>query len=63
LRSGYRLAFLPEELTQPHVDAGRLTRVLDECCADFPGPHAYYPSHRNSSLAMRLVIDAIRYKA
>ena len=60
--SGYGLAFLPEELTQPHVDAGRLRRVMDDRCPNFPALYAYYPSHRNSSRAMRLVIDAIRYK-
>lgn len=60
--SGYGLAFLPGELTQPHVDAGRLRRVMDDACPKFPGLHAYYPSHRNSSRAMRLVIDAIRLK-
>jgi DNA-binding transcriptional LysR family regulator len=61
--SGYGLAFLPEELTQPLVDAGRLRRVLDEACPLFPGLHAYYPSRRNSSRALRLVIEAIRYQA
>ena len=60
--SGYGLAFLPEELTQPHVDAGRLVRVMDEACPNFPGLYAYYPSHRNASRALRLVIDAIRHK-
>ena len=58
--SGYGLAFLPEELTQPHVQAGRLIRVMDDCCPNFPALHAYYPSRRNSSRAMRLVIDAMR---
>jgi DNA-binding transcriptional LysR family regulator len=58
--SGYGLAFLPEEMTQPHVEAGRLIQVMDDCCPNFPGLHAYYPSRRNSSRAMRLVIDAIR---
>lgn len=61
--SGYGLAFLPADMTQPHVAAGRLRRVMDDCCPTFPALHAYYPSHRNSSRAMRLVIDAIRYKA
>ena len=61
--SGYGLAFLPAELTQPHVAAARLVRVMDEACPDFPGLHAYYPSHRHASRAMRLVIDAIRQKA
>jgi len=58
--SGYGLAFLPEELTQPHVEAGRLRRVMDDACPSFPALHAYYPSRRNSSRAMRLVIDAMR---
>lgn len=58
--SGYGLAFLPEELTQPHVDAGRLRRVMDDCCPSFPGLHAYYPSRRNASRAMRVVVEAIR---
>ena len=60
--SGYGLAFLPEDLTQPHVDAGRLRRVMDDCCPNFPPLYAYYPSHRNSSRAMRVVIEAIRHK-
>ena len=60
--SGYGLAFLPEDMTQPHVDAGRLVRVMQACCPHFPGLHAYYPSHRQSSRALRLVIDAIRLK-
>ncbi|RZI99049.1 MAG: LysR family transcriptional regulator [Rubrivivax sp.] len=58
--SGHGLAFLPEELTQPHVQAGRLRRVMDAFCPDFPPLHAYYPSRRNASRAMRLVVDALR---
>lgn len=61
--SGYGLAFLPAEMTQPYVDSGQLREVLHDACPHFPGLHAYYPSHRNSSRAMRLVIDAIRYRA
>jgi DNA-binding transcriptional LysR family regulator len=60
--SGYGLAFLPADMTQPHVDAGRLRRVMDDCCPSFAGLHAYYPSHRNSSRAMQLVIEAIRFR-
>ena len=60
--SGHGLAFLPAELTQPHVDAGRLHHVMEARCPAFPGLHAYYPSHRNSSRARRVVIDAIRYR-
>jgi DNA-binding transcriptional LysR family regulator len=60
--SGYGLAFLPESLTQPHVDAGRLVRVMDDWCPAFPGLHAYYPSRRNSSRALKVVVEAIRYR-
>jgi DNA-binding transcriptional LysR family regulator len=60
--AGHGLAFVPEHLSQPLVDAGRLRRVMDDCCPAFPGLHAYYPSHRNSSRAMRVVIDAIRQR-
>ncbi len=60
--SGYGLAFLPVEMTQPYVDAGHLRHVMEACCPAFPGLHAYYPSHRNSSRAMRVVIDAIRHR-
>jgi DNA-binding transcriptional LysR family regulator len=58
--SGYGLAFLPADMTQPYVESGRLREVMQDYCPHFPGLHAYYPSHRNSSRAMRLVIDAIR---
>jgi DNA-binding transcriptional LysR family regulator len=60
--SGYGLAFLPVDMTQPHVEAGRLRSVMKDCCPRFEALHAYYPSHRNSSRAMQLVIDAIRLK-
>lgn len=60
--SGHGLAFLPADMTQPHVAAGRLRCVMDDCCPTFPALHAYYPSHRNSSRAMQLVIEAIRYR-
>jgi DNA-binding transcriptional LysR family regulator len=59
---GYGLAFLPGDLTQAHIDAGRLVGVMEDWCPRFPGLHAFYPSRRNSSLALRLVIDAIRHK-
>lgn len=61
--SGYGLAFLPVEMTQTYVDAGQLRHVMEACCPAFPGLHAYYPSHRHSSRAMRVVIDAIRHRA
>ncbi|MEZ0600957.1 LysR family transcriptional regulator [Paraburkholderia sp. IW21] len=61
--SGYGLAYVPAELVQTHVDAGRLIRVLEAWCPTFPGLHAYYASRRESSRAMVIVIDALRHHA
>lgn len=60
--SGNALAFIPEDLAEPHVRAGHLVSVMEDWCPAFPGLHAYYPSRRNSSRALAVVIDAIRYK-
>jgi DNA-binding transcriptional LysR family regulator len=60
--AGYGLAYLPSDLAQPHVAAGRLARVLDDWCPTFPGLHAYYASRSESSRAMALVIDSLRYR-
>lgn len=61
--AGCGLAFVPEDLAGPHVREGRLVSVMEDWCPRFPGLHAYYPSRRNSSRAVALVIDAIRYRA
>jgi DNA-binding transcriptional LysR family regulator len=60
--AGVGLAFLPESLAGRHVRDGDLVSVMADWCPAFPGLHAYYPSRRNSSRALGLVIDAIRYK-
>ncbi|WP_347555671.1 LysR family transcriptional regulator [Robbsia sp. KACC 23696] len=59
--SGYGLAYLPHDVASEHVEAGRLQWILEDWSPTFPGPHAYYPSRRQSSRAMTLVIDALRY--
>lgn len=60
--AGFGLAYLPEDTAGPHLERGRLTQVLDAWCAPFPGYHMYYPSRRQSSPALKLVLDALRYK-
>jgi DNA-binding transcriptional LysR family regulator len=60
--AGFGLAYVPEGLSQPHVAAGRLKRVLEDWCPPFPGYHLYYPSRRHSSPAFALLVDALRYK-
>jgi DNA-binding transcriptional LysR family regulator len=59
---GVGLAFLPETLVGPHVRDGRLLSVMPDWCPTFPGLHAYYPSRRNTSRALGVVIEAIRLK-
>ena len=61
--AGFGLAFLPEDLMEPHIAKGRLKPVLQDWCAPFPGYHLYYPSRRQSSPAFALVVDALRYRA
>ena len=58
--SGLGIAFLPEEEFSPHIEAGRLLRVLEEWCPPFPGYHLYYPSRRQPSPAFSLVVEALR---
>jgi DNA-binding transcriptional LysR family regulator len=60
--SGFGVAYLPEDIVQPDIAAGRLVRVLEDWCPPFPGYHLYYPSRRQPSPAFALVIDALRYR-
>jgi DNA-binding transcriptional LysR family regulator len=60
--AGFGLAYVPEDLAQPHLAAGRLIRVLEDWCPTFSGYHLYYPSRRQPSQACALVVDALRYR-
>ena len=59
---GLGLAFLPEDVVQPHIKEGRLIHVLDDWCAPFSGYHLYYPSRRQPTPAFALLVDALRYR-
>ncbi|MBA5638331.1 LysR family transcriptional regulator [Duganella sp. LX20W] len=59
---GIGLAFLPESMVAEHLRTGRLVSVMRDWCPAFEPLHAYYPSRRNSSRALALVIDALRFK-
>ncbi|WP_421568055.1 LysR family transcriptional regulator [Stenotrophomonas sp. PD6] len=59
---GLGLAYMPEDLVRPHVQAGALVHVLQDWCPSFPGYHLYYPSRRQSSPAFTLLRDALRYQ-
>lgn len=60
--AGFGLACIPEDIAREHIESGRLVHVLADWMPTFPGYHLYYPSRRQSSPAMSLVIDALRYR-
>lgn len=59
--AGLGVAWLPEEEFAPHIEDGRLVRVLEDWCAPFPGYYLYYPSRRQPSPAFSLVVNALRF--
>jgi len=58
--SGLGIAYLPEEEFAPHLEDGRLVRVLEDWCPLFSGYHLYYPSRRLPTPAFSLVLNALR---
>ncbi len=60
--AGFGLAYVPEDIVQEHIAAGRLVQVLADWCPSFPGYHIYYPSRRQSSPAFKLLVEALRYR-
>lgn len=58
--AGLGMAYLPEEEFAPHIEQGRLLRVLQDWCPPFSGYHLYYPSRRQHSPAFSLVVEALR---
>jgi len=61
--AGFGLAYVPEDLAQPHVAKGHLKQVLEDWCPLFSGYHLYYASRRQSSAAFALLVDALRYRS
>ncbi|TAL96759.1 MAG: LysR family transcriptional regulator [Paraburkholderia sp.] len=59
--SGCGLAYIPADLAQPYIAEGRLKPVLKDWCPVFPGYHLYYPSRRQSSRALGVLVDALRH--
>jgi len=59
---GLGLAYVPEDLAQPHLAKGRLKRVLEDWCPPYAGYHLYYPSRRQSSAAFALLVEALRHR-
>lgn len=62
-KAGFGLAYLPEDMVRPYVSKGQLISVLEDWCPVWPGFHLYFPSRRQPSRAMTLVVEALRYRS
>jgi DNA-binding transcriptional LysR family regulator len=60
--AGQGLGFLPEDAVAEHIADGRLIRVLDDWCQPYTGYHLYYPSRRQSSGALAVIVEALRHQ-
>ena len=60
--AGFGLAYVAEDLAQPHITKGRLKRVLENWCPLYSGYHLYYPSRRQPTPAFTLLVDALRHR-
>ena len=60
--AGFGLAYIPEELAAPHIASGRLQPVLKDWCPTFPGLHIFYAGRRQSSPALSLIVETLRYR-
>lgn len=61
--AGFGLAYMAEDVAQPHIAKGALIRVLEDWCSPFSGYHLYYPSRRQHSPAFALLVDALRFRS
>lgn len=61
-REGLGLAFVPEPYVTGDLAQGRLVRALTEFCPVFTGFHLYYPSRRQMSPALALVVNQLRWR-
>ncbi len=60
--AGFGLAYLPEDTVEDHVRSGELIRVLADWCPTYPGYHLYYPSGRQPTPALALLVDALHVR-
>jgi DNA-binding transcriptional LysR family regulator len=60
---GYGIAYIPEDLVEGHIRSGELQAILDDWSEPFTGYHLYYPSRRQMSPAMALIVNALRHRS
>lgn len=60
--AGLGLAYLPQDMVAEPLAKKRLKQVLSDWCPPFSGYHLYYPSRRQTSPALALLVEALRYR-
>lgn len=60
---GYGIAFVPEGAASPAIQRGELVPLLLDWCQPISGFHLYYPSRRQQSPAMSVIVEALRVRA
>jgi DNA-binding transcriptional LysR family regulator len=60
---GVGIAFPTDQLSAPHIAAGRLVPLLEHWSAPFPGFYLCFPAQRQMAPPLRAFIDAVRSKA
>ena len=60
--AGLGLACLPDDVAEPYLADGRLIRMLADWRPPFSGYHLYYPSRRQPTPAVALLVEALRYR-
>ncbi|MES2253604.1 MAG: LysR family transcriptional regulator [Pseudomonadota bacterium] len=60
--AGLGLASLPSHIVESEIAKGRLKQVLGDWCPPFPGYHLYYPGRRQQSPALKLLVEALRWR-
>ena len=61
--AGNGLAYVLKEQVQPHLKSGTLTQVLEGWSVTLAGSFLYYPDRRQLPVAVRVVIDSLRYRS
>jgi DNA-binding transcriptional LysR family regulator len=61
--AGYGIAYLPENLVEQLIATRQLIQVLDQWSPMFSGYHLYYPSRRQTSPAMAIIVNTLKYRA
>lgn len=61
-KAGFGIAYIPEDIASGAIKNGELDQLLDDWSPYFPGYHLSYPSRRQMSPAMTILVEALRQK-